>query len=104
MVAFKFDIPEELSKYITERKNNALKYKWYGDKYKPLVIVKLVCLNDKGSKLLKKGTFCYGWADSGNTGWVAGYKDFPVYKIIHPVLGPRKYDPKRFAIIDKFQY
>jgi len=103
-ITFKFDIPKELSAYITERKEYALKYGWYGDKYKPLTVVKLSCINSKGCKHLKYGSTYYGWVDSGNTGWVAGYKDFPVYKIIHPVLGTRKYDPKRFNLIDSFKY
>lgn len=87
-------LPKELFEHLTCLK------KWYKD----ITVIQVQCINDKGVKHIKNGMTYYGWKDTGNTGWYNNYESYPVYKIIHPVLGPHKYDPKRFKLILYFKF
>ena len=77
-----------------------------------LQIVKLQCINDKGLKMnfnleeprktLVKGEIYWAYEDTSSNYWYYdNHNGYPIYKIFLPILGCRKYDPKRFKVLDK---
>ena len=64
-----------------------------------LEIVKLECI--KPTKQLIENETYFAYKDFSSNYWYSTTHGYPVYKIFLPILGARKYDPKRFRVLDK---
>jgi hypothetical protein len=71
----------------------------FNDYCKKLVVAKLQCINP--TKKLVKDKIYWAHEDQGMKSTWNGSGMYDVYKILLPELGPRKYDPKRFKVLDK---
>jgi hypothetical protein len=90
----------KLSKICPIFADNLLKNKF--NRYinvKPITVVELICITPTNQ--LKLNELYWGYKSTSSTNWYYN-NEYPVYKIFLPILGARKYDPKRFKVINEF--
>jgi hypothetical protein len=64
-----------------------------------LEVVKLECINP--TPQLVRGETYWGYKDTSSNYWYYNTDGYDCYRIFLPILGCRKYDPKRFKVISE---